>query len=77
MKAEVSPQHLMRSEVAMWLKYQSECIGILVVNIHTLLMLVLDKIVNKNNSALVCCICFDISVLLSFWTWSLSHVPKI
>jgi hypothetical protein len=66
----------MRSEVAMWLKYQSECIRILVVNIHTLLTLVLDKIINKNNSALVCCIYFDISVLLSFWTWLLSHVPK-
>lgn len=60
----------------MRLKYQSECIGILVVNIHTLLMLVLDKTVNKNNSALVCCIYFDMSGVLSFWT-SLSHVPKI
>ena len=37
----------------MWLKYQSECIGILVIKIHTLLTLVLDKIVNKNSSALV------------------------
>ena len=61
----------------MWLKYQSECIGILVVNIHTLLTLVLDKRVNKNNSMLVCCIYFDMSGLLSFWTWPLSHVPKI
>ena len=77
MKVEVSPQHLMRGEVAIWLKYQSECIGILGVYIHTLLMLVLDEMVNKNNSALISCIYCDISVLLNFRTWSFSHVPKI